>query len=264
MEKEVRRRKHGEGIWTIDLPEVSVTARKPRPKSVFRASYVMEEEQIQSMPKNRGMNSLLFVIPHVDLLRGVAGSGNVLYNNTIFSKLIIDDQVNPPLIFEQNIHFKGGYNQLIYNVLQSIDPDKVTQIYISETFAGIKISKFSTADVGVSIPVTDLVLVCRNVNDILYEPKKYHIKTVQPLGCQQPAAFYAPKYGTPEAKTSATPDYRTTIHWQPDVSADSLGIAAFDFYTADTESSYTMVIEGVTADGKIIHQERKLWKREDE
>jgi len=33
-----------------------------------------------------------------------------------------------------------------------------------------------------------------------------------------------------------------------------MGEASFDFYTADSEKTYAVIIEGVKDDGKIVHQ----------
>ena len=96
-------------------------------------------------------------------------------------------------------------------------------------------------------------------NTIVSQP--FHIKTIVPLGYQKPVEFYAPKYDTPEKRNADVPDLRTTIHWQPAVQTDSLGVASFDFYTADDPDSYTVIIEGLANDGKIIRQEGKLWRR---
>ena len=83
-----------------------------------------------------------------------------------------------------------------------------------------------------------------------------HIKRILPVGFQKPAEFYAPKYDQPVP--SAKPDLRTTIHWQPNLSTDEEGKASFNFYTADTPSTYTVVIEGVTEDGKLIYKRNKI------
>jgi uncharacterized protein YfaS (alpha-2-macroglobulin family) len=77
-----------------------------------------------------------------------------------------------------------------------------------------------------------------------------------PLGFQKSAEFYAPKYDTPAKNTK--PDLRTTIHWQPNITTDEDGTASFSFYTADTPSTYTVVIEGMTADGKIVYHKDKV------
>jgi len=83
-----------------------------------------------------------------------------------------------------------------------------------------------------------------------------HIKRIMPLGFQKPAEFYAPKYDTPAQNTK--PDLRTTIHWQPNLVIDKTCTATFSFYTADAPSTYTVVIEGVTDDGKMVYKRDKV------
>jgi len=88
-------------------------------------------------------------------------------------------------------------------------------------------------------------------------PKKTpYIKRFMPLGFQKPAEFYAPKYDSPAQNTK--PDLRTTIHWQPNITTDENGTATFRFYTADTPATYTVVIEGITEDGKIVYKRDKI------
>ncbi len=91
----------------------------------------------------------------------------------------------------------------------------------------------------------------------IYPPReKPYIKQIMPLGFQKPAEFYAPKYDTPVQNIK--PDLRTTIHWQPSLTTDEMGKASFRFYTADAPSTYTVVIEGVTDDGKVVYQRDKV------
>jgi len=83
-----------------------------------------------------------------------------------------------------------------------------------------------------------------------------YIKHIMPLGFQKPAEFYAPKYDTPTRTTK--PDLRTTIHWAPNITTDEEGRASFSFSTADTPTTYSVVIEGVTENGKIVYHRDKL------
>jgi hypothetical protein len=85
-----------------------------------------------------------------------------------------------------------------------------------------------------------------------------HVKFVTPLGYQKPVEFYSPKYDTPKARKNSAPDLRTTIYWQPVVRVDDTGKASFDFYTADSETTYTVILEGIASEGKIIHKEQKI------
>jgi hypothetical protein len=83
-----------------------------------------------------------------------------------------------------------------------------------------------------------------------------NIRYIRPLGFQKPVDFYAPKYDSPALNTK--PDLRTTIHWEPSISTDEEGKASFSFYTADSPSTYSVVIEGVTDDGKIVYKRDRI------
>jgi len=83
-----------------------------------------------------------------------------------------------------------------------------------------------------------------------------YIKSILPLGFQKPVEFYAPKYDS--SVKDSIPDMRTTIHWLPSLSTDEAGKASFRFYTADSPSTYSVVIEGLTNDGKIIYKREKI------
>ncbi len=76
------------------------------------------------------------------------------------------------------------------------------------------------------------------------------------LGYQKPIEFYSPTY-TPEEKYPK-PDPRTTIYWNPNIKLDGKTSSQIDFYTADKPGTYTFVMEGITEDGKVFHEEKKI------
>lgn len=86
------------------------------------------------------------------------------------------------------------------------------------------------------------------------EPAKTNLKQLSPLGFQKPAEFYSPKYETQKEKNNPDTDLRTTIYWNPRVSFSPSQPGEFSFYSSDFETDYGMLIEGVTDQGKIIHQ----------
>jgi hypothetical protein len=153
----------------------------------------------------------------------------------------------------------------LYTMLWQIDPQKVKDIYYSEIQSFIRLhSNIPLFDNDADLPpIIEIIVICSNIYDVFLE-KRTHIKTIRPFGYQKSVEFYAPKYDTPEARGNSAFDMRTTVHRQPVVQTDSTGMAVFDFYAADAESSYTVIIEGVTAEGKIIRKEGKLWRRDDE
>ena len=84
------------------------------------------------------------------------------------------------------------------------------------------------------------------------------VKTLGLTGYQVPVEFYAPKYETARQKNNTKTDLRTTIYWNPDVSTDLKGNASFEFYAADANTTYSVVIEGITQEGKIIRKVEKI------
>jgi len=84
-------------------------------------------------------------------------------------------------------------------------------------------------------------------------PPALNIRSVTPLGYRLPVEFYSPKYDTQEKIDNPKPDLRTTIYWKPNVLTDDAGKATVDFYTSDGAATYSVVIEGVSDEGKLVH-----------
>jgi len=167
------------------------------------------------------------------------------------------------MVSGKNISIRGGGTPLLVidemqtdiEYLDMINVDDVAQIDVLKDVGNTAIFGSQGANGVIVIFTKD-----GTINPVKSKP--FHIKTISPLGYQQPVEFYAPKYDTPEKQRAQAPDLRTTIHWQPVVQTDSLGVASFDFYTADEAASYTVIIEGLAENGKIISHERKLWRKD--
>ncbi|MDR0574648.1 MAG: TonB-dependent receptor plug domain-containing protein [Tannerella sp.] len=84
---------------------------------------------------------------------------------------------------------------------------------------------------------------------------------IELLGFQEPEAFYSPKYDVEQKYTPA--DLRTTIYWNPTVKVSgTTGEASFDFYSADTETTYSVVMEGISDQGHLIYKKAKIQRTE--
>ncbi|MDE6457993.1 MAG: hypothetical protein K2L31_05265, partial [Muribaculum sp.] len=78
-----------------------------------------------------------------------------------------------------------------------------------------------------------------------------HIAIAKPLGYQKSAEFYSPKYEVTDRPDGT--DLRSTVYWNPCVRFGDDGKADFEFFTSDNpNTSYTIFIEGITDDGRII------------
>lgn len=80
-----------------------------------------------------------------------------------------------------------------------------------------------------------------------------NLKIVKALGYQQPVQFYSPVYSTEQERNSSKPAYRTTIHWNPNVQVDSSGTVNLSFFAADISTKYSIVLEGGSSSGHLIH-----------
>jgi hypothetical protein len=69
-------------------------------------------------------------------------------------------------------------------------------------------------------------------------------------GCEIQNIFYYPDYSTSATKDSRIPDYRNTLFWKPNLHTGKDGKANVEFFTSDESSDYTIVMEGMTSDGK--------------
>ena len=89
------------------------------------------------------------------------------------------------------------------------------------------------------------------------ESDKHRAKAV-PLSYARNARFYTPKYPTEESRKIVNSDKRSTIHWEPNIRLNEKGEAGLSFYTADSPSTYTVVIEGITDEGQVCRYVKQI------
>jgi hypothetical protein len=90
--------------------------------------------------------------------------------------------------------------------------------------------------------------------DGLEQLKGFQAFTV--IGYNQVQEFPSPDYSKATADTN--PDFRTTIYWNPALRLGSDGRGSFDFYAADLNTTYRILIEGRTADGRAFKGEAEV------
>ncbi|MEO8473173.1 MAG: carboxypeptidase-like regulatory domain-containing protein [Chryseolinea sp.] len=93
--------------------------------------------------------------------------------------------------------------------------------------------------------VTDKVA---DIDDANLTPLKFR-------GFSIPGKFMAPDYSDPE-NLKNLPDNRSTIFWNPSITYDGKHSLYINFYAADPTTSYRIVVEGVTAEGKPVRTEK--------
>ena len=71
----------------------------------------------------------------------------------------------------------------------------------------------------------------------------------------EPCEFYAPKYEHLKPEDWFKPDLRAVVHWEPNLSVDSLGKAFTTFYNADNIGKMQVVVEAISDKGEIGYRQ---------
>ena len=247
MEKAEQRAKFEEDIWTLYLDEVEVTApiiKKKEPRDDFylnaSADYTITREVMETY-KFPSIVNYLQMIPRTRVTYDYNGQMNVDFLKVVSGEIV------PPIIVVDGVTY--DYEDGI-EILNSFTVDDIESI---DAIQGIGATILGTRGAGGALSITSRRW---GGTDILNP--KFNNVVYNPVGYQKPVEFYAPKYETREARQTTIPDYRTTIFWKPDVVVSDEGEASFDFYTSDFPATYSVVIEGITDDGKPVRQVKKI------
>ena len=70
-------------------------------------------------------------------------------------------------------------------------------------------------------------------------------------GMQLEREFYSPLYETEAKVSERLPDFRNVLYWSPNLKIDSNGKKSISFYTSDQQNKYTVVVQGISPEGKL-------------
>ncbi|UJH68789.1 hypothetical protein [Allomuricauda sp. SCSIO 65647] len=69
--------------------------------------------------------------------------------------------------------------------------------------------------------------------------------------------FPVPQYGQDGAANDQKPDLRPLIYWNPDIRTDQHHKASIEFYNGDVAGDHTIIVETISEDGRIGHEEKE-------
>lgn len=247
IKKAGQRALYDDDIRVIHLKEVDVVAKrieKDQPKKSVYASMsttIIDLEKKMETRHYMDLADVLMEVPGVQItqvydsntgrmVKYVIIRGISSFDNS-FATIMMDG-----MTMEEGLDFINVHDVATIEVYKGAD----AAIFGSRGGGGVVNIITKTGSGGGSAPIT------------------YNKYTSSPLGHQIPVEFYSPKYETPQQKSSATPDMRTTIYWKPDILTDEQGKTSIEFYSADTPTTYSVIIEGLTTEGKIIRSVEKI------
>ena len=156
---------------------------------------------------------------------------------------------------EVNMDDKHDLMPAVYVNGQQMDMGVIDAYPMSEVISVSYLDKFESMAAGMSSETGAIILHVKDIN----AREKFLINSMAEVivpGYARPAEFYAPDYSVQNDRSKK--DNRTTIAWVPTLRSNSLGDASMSFWTADRQSNYRVVIEGITAEGELLHSEMIL------
>jgi hypothetical protein len=223
------------------LKEVTVTAKKEKREDMYgKGDFTITGEYIRASNRTDIISAIQSRYPSVRV--------NTYVDNTGFLR----EQVKI-----------GGFNSgeplLVVDGVPMMAPDGVAramrQISVREV-ERIEVLRFGGAAIYGSRGGSGVISIyTRTQHGDLSGMDRRGFKSFPILGYAQTKAFPAPDYS--KVTPSGEPDYRTTIHWAPNVWFDGVEKSTVSFYAADMPTTYLVIVKGMTINGQPI-QARKL------
>jgi len=274
LQKADQRAKYDEDMMLIKLDEVTVKAKRKSSDRVLdyylnvKPDYVINREAITQF-EQRNVDQLILMLPGVtghffkgELRFSVTKRGGarpVVIIDGIQQNLFMGfspfDNIKSVDDIKEIFVLKGGQTARF-----GLGLDARFKRFLSDDLEGWGIIGPSRIGGIDYFGDTGAIIINTFEGNSGYFTRRRHFNNVslRPLGYQTPVAFYSPKYETPEEKNFSVPDYRTTIFWKPDIVVHKGGKAYFEFYTSDVPTTYSVVIEGISSEGKIVHKKTKI------
>lgn len=228
---------------SILIDEVTVTAvrKEVRTSKEFSAltGLSMADHRIEGDRLN-GCNVLTMCLN--TMLTGVTYDSNTLkyyltrsYNQG--SRVPVQFFLNGMPIDENTLNSINPMEVEAIEIFNRDDLGTVSRLYQNDGVVSIITKKEKPKGPRMTLAQIEAMLPKSNVIDLF------------PLGYIKERKFYTPKYETDQQKS--TNDYRTTVYWNPNVVLDENGQVSLDYYNADGNGKYKVVVEGIDNDGRI-------------
>ena len=153
---------------------------------------------------------------------------------------------------EVNMDDRHDLMPAVYVNGQQMDMGVIDAYPMSEVISVSYLDKFEAMAAGMGSETGAIIIHVKDIN----AREKFLINSMAEVvvpGYARPVEFYAPDYSVQNDRSKK--DNRTTIAWIPTLRSNSLGDATMSFWTADRQSDYRVIIEGITAEGELLHNE---------
>ncbi|WP_121356586.1 hypothetical protein [Flavisolibacter nicotianae] len=156
-----------------------------------------------------------------------------------------------------SLSWRGGTPVLYFNEMQT-DISMIASMPVND-IAYIKVfrpgeSIVSGGGGGV------IAIYTRKGGDVQPSTTAKGLNAVQLMGYSPVKEFYSPDYAMPGERDAAD-DARITLYWNPAIYMDKgRKHLRFQFYNSDITRRFRLIMEGINAEGKMIHVEKTISK----
>lgn len=210
-----------------------------------KADYIFDENDIKKSGLTNLYDFLSQKIPGLRFLYGTNAEGNPMIcvrfrGIYIFPKINLDEIVINDITREE----KRKNNGIEADPIEELSKFQLTSI------KGIEFTFSHKYTLGVKAPQIAITTYKGSGNTDWgsgVRRYKHTANSYKPLPVTVPKTFYSPKYQV-KSQTN-TRDYRSTIHWEPNIVTDKNGRARVSFYTSDSEGGLSFNLQGLSVDG---------------
>jgi len=227
-----------------------VSRKHGEPEVVVESTEMMEKKPQWS---NRLFDLFIMQYPNYFRVNKLRTNPDGIYQGKVFDYLRIDG-------FEESLFMVDG------EFVQPINYDLIPEIPVSElksfeiirqpgTFARNLLILFPDMEKNPFRIYAYLSIYTHSGKGIMgvRQPKGIYQEVIPVFSTAR--EFYVPKYEVLTPEDWVRPDYRALIHWSPNHYTDLKGEVETEFYNADLTGEMMVVVEAVSADGRIGYQE---------
>lgn len=158
-------------------------------------------------------------------------------------------QISNPMSSNPTVTWRGGTPGFYLDEVP-VDLSQLANIPVSD-IAGVKVLRPPFMGMGGSNG--GVAVYTRRGGDTRNDNFHSSVKGETIAGYSAIKRFYAPDYST-FSDDFDKPDYRSTIFWNPMIQTDKdHPMQSFKFYNNDVSHSFRVVLEGMCADGRLVH-----------
>ncbi len=212
-EQATRQIQTDEDLWTMHIPEVIIEAKK-----------IPDREFIGMSSYRFGGKTLDKPYPILHILRSIPRASRASLSFQPLGLYVVDG-----VKLDSFETFELEYGNLPADMFESVEVLREEDAFARFGFDGaggayvIKTKRYSGNH---KVPDASIEI---------FRPEAYSVLK----------EFYVPAYDQPEIRKRKTPDFRTTIYWNPVIRTDESGKAEISFYSADYTNSYSYILEGI-------------------